>query len=272
VLPYIAVPELTVVSVDAFGRGWPAQSIGIQPFGAIVLLAVGVGVALTLRQGVRRDCSRAALVAFIYYVVIGGFLFGHLLELLLYAPEVVANRPSALFDIAQGQSSLGGFVGATLGAVAFRLVQRTPVLPLIEIVASSFPAAWVIGRIACAVAHDHPGLRSDQWFAVAYPAGGRLDLGLLEAAAVLPLALAMLLLRRERRPEGFFVGTMCLFYAPLRFGLDFLRANDVLQADRRYFGATPAQWGMFGLFGIGMYFSSCARIARGGKARGNAPA
>ena len=31
-------------------------------------------------------------------------------------------------------------------------------------------------------------------------------------------------------------------YAPVRFGLDFLRATDVALPDQRYAGLTPAQW------------------------------
>jgi phosphatidylglycerol:prolipoprotein diacylglycerol transferase len=97
------------------------------------------------------------------------------------------------------------------------------------------------------------------WFAVAYPAGGRLDLGLLEAVMVTPLAVAFLRGRRKPRPVGFFIGTMCVYYAVLRFGLDFLRANDVIYADRRYCALTPAQWGMGVLFCVGLYFSSRVR-------------
>ena len=35
----------------------------------------------------------------------------------------------------------------------------------------------MFGRMGCSIAHDHPGLESDLWFAVQYPHGGRFDLG-----------------------------------------------------------------------------------------------
>jgi phosphatidylglycerol:prolipoprotein diacylglycerol transferase len=41
---------------------------------------------------------------------------------------------------------------------------------------------------------------------------------------------------------------VALLYAPLRFGLDFLRADDV-----RYAGLTPAQYVMIGLFAAGIF-------------------
>jgi len=124
----------------------------------------------------------------------------------------------------------------------------------------------MIGRIACALAHDHPGtvtrfplaisLRTAQareYITGVYADAGRLaelppaqtlaqygfhDLGWYEflylAAVVVPV---MLLLGRRARAPGFFLGTFILLYMPVRFSLDFLRVADV-----RYAGLTPAQW------------------------------
>jgi len=48
-----------------------------------------------------------------------------------------------------------------------------------DLVASAFPLSWVFGRSGCSLAHDHPGMLSNAWFAVQYPGGGRFDLGLI---------------------------------------------------------------------------------------------
>lgn len=258
-LAYVELADLPLIAANAFGDGRPATAIAIRPFGALVVVAVAVGVWLSIRQARRRQISLKLMVDFMYFVVLGGFLGGHVFELLFYAPEVVRSDPWSLLSVAQGQSSFGGFLGATLSALFWRWLRKADLLAVAEVVSSSFPAAWVIGRIGCAVAHDHPGIRSDLWFAVAYPAGGRLDLGLLEAVAVLPLALAFLWLRRQPRAPGFFVGWMCLYYAPLRFVLDGLRATDLAVSDRRYAGLTPAQWGVMGIVGIGLYFFTMAK-------------
>jgi phosphatidylglycerol:prolipoprotein diacylglycerol transferase len=194
-----------------------------------------------------------------YSVVIGGFIGGHVLDVIFYHPDLAFEQPWLLTKLSSGQSSFGGFVGATLGACLWSRFRRRALGPFAEVIASSFPAAWVIGRFGCAVVHDHPGVLSEQWFAVAFPGGARLDLGLIEALAMIPLALAALRLRRTPRPAGFFVGLMCLYYAPLRFTLDLFRARDVLGADPRYAGLTPAQWGACLLFGLGLYFSLRSR-------------
>ncbi len=164
----------------------------------------------------------------------------------------------------EGQSSFGGFIGAGLGSWAWRCRSGISVIPYAEAVSSSFPAAWLFGRVGCAIVHDHPGRLSSALWAVAYPAGARLDMGLLEAAAILPLALAFLWLRRKPRWPGFFLGVMCVYYAPIRFALDFGRARDVAVADARYLQLTPAQWGCLGLLIVGAFSlaGACARATR----------
>ena len=46
----------------------------------------------------------------------------------------------------------------------------------------------------------------------------------------------------------------------MRFGLDFLRESDSIQANPRYGGLTPAQWACFGLLALGVYYVRRARL------------
>ncbi|HEY5961346.1 MAG TPA: prolipoprotein diacylglyceryl transferase family protein [Polyangiaceae bacterium] len=268
VLPYVQIADITLVARHAITTGFPSEPIAIRPFCTLVALAVIFGAWLSLRQARRRKLAPTAMIDLLYWVSIGGFLGGHVFDVLFYHPALAVQQPWLLLDIASGQSSFGGFVGATLGALLWRLVRRRPLGPYAEAVASSFPAAWVVGRLGCAVAHDHPGIRSQLWFAVAYPSGGRLDLGLLEALAVVPLALAALWLRQAERPQGYFIALMCIYYAPVRFVMDFLRARDLASSDARYVGLTPAQWAAFLLIGLGLYFSTVARKSAARRASG----
>jgi len=181
-----------------------------------------------------------------------------MLDVIFYYPGQVLRDPLSLFRIWEGLSSFGGFCGAIIDGFLWKWKYKAPILPYADVIASSFPAAWVFGRTGCSIAHDHPGLRSDVWFAVQYPGGGRFDLGLYEMILTIPLALAFLYLRRKPRPWGFYVGAMAIAYAPVRFALDFLRVsegNGVAGAvDPRYAGLTPAQWACFGLLAMGVYF------------------
>jgi phosphatidylglycerol:prolipoprotein diacylglycerol transferase len=250
-IPFIDLPDLVLVPADSFGLGRPPVALAIKPFGTLVATGVYLGAWLSLRHGRRLGLDEKTLLRFMIWVLIGGFLGGHVFDVLWYFPERALKDPLSLLWIWQGLSSFGGFSGALLGAVAFRVFTRTPILVLCDAVASAFPVGWALGRAGCAVAHDHPGLRSDAWLAVRYPGGGRFDLGLMEMALTIPLAVGFLVLRRQPRPTGFFLGLVCIVYAPLRFVLDFLRARDLPMADARYAGLTPAQWGSFALLVAG---------------------
>jgi phosphatidylglycerol:prolipoprotein diacylglycerol transferase len=186
-------------------------------------------------------------------------VFGHVLDVLFYSPERLATDPWALLRLWDGLSSFGGFIGGGVGALLWRLRHGVRVLPYTDVVASALPVGWVFGRAGCAVVHDHPGIASAAWFAVAYPGGSRLDLGLLELGFTLPIAAVFLLMQRRAWPWGFFLGVLCTAYAPLRFCLDFLRIretvllpNSTLLAERRYGALTPAQWTCLALGAFGV--------------------
>jgi phosphatidylglycerol:prolipoprotein diacylglycerol transferase len=120
----------------------------------------------------------------------------------------------------------------------------------------------LFGRAGCAVVHDHIGVPSHAWFAVHFPQGPRLDLGLIEFAFTVPLVITFGLLWRRQRPFGTYLALMALYYAPLRFVLDFWRARTpvlqgdmVASADPRYALLTPAQWACIALFVFGLVLS-----------------
>ncbi|HEX3775677.1 MAG TPA: prolipoprotein diacylglyceryl transferase family protein [Polyangiaceae bacterium] len=256
-IPYIQLPELVLVPKGLFG-GFPPSAFSIKPFGTLVAIGVYLGSYLATKQGKKLGLSERALTSFIAWVVGIGFLGGHMLDVIFYYPEQLLKDPLSLFRIWESLSSFGGFVGGVIGVFIWKRRYRTDVLPYADVIASAFPAAWVFGRMGCSVAHDHPGIESNLWFAVQYPHGGRFDLGLYEMLLTIPLALAFLYLRRKPRPWGFYLGAMSIAYAPVRFALDFLRikeSNGLSGAvDPRYGGLTPAQWACFALLGAGVYF------------------
>jgi len=204
------------------------------------------------------------------YVVLCSFVVAHLYSVLAYFPREAMEDPLLLLKFWENISSFGGFAGGLLGLWLFfrfkaREVDETTRLRYLDVIAYVFPFAWAIGRIACTVAHDHPGtvtsfplaisLKSPEaqaYIAFFYREAGRLadlpppallarmafhDLGWYEFLYMsLLLVPAFLALDRKPRPPGFFPIAFLLLYVPARFFLDFLRIGDA-----RYLGLTPGQ-------------------------------
>jgi phosphatidylglycerol:prolipoprotein diacylglycerol transferase len=265
-IPYLTFPELRLTFLEwipGLGRLIDAHDPpSIKPFGLLVAIGVYVGALVGVRHARSRGLDAKKMSDFIFWTVGYGFVGGHVLDAIFYHPHEVARNPLYLFALWNGLSSFGGFVGAMVGGFAWGRHRRESILPYVDVICSVFPLAWVFGRAGCSVVHDHPGRLSSAWFAVRYPLlpehMGRFDLGLYECLLTIPLAIVFALLwRRGPRAAGFYVGWLCLAYAPIRFLLDFLREREghgVVGADPRYAGLTPAQWACFALLGVGLYF------------------
>lgn len=259
-IPYLTLPEIPLgISLDLpyIGHFEPT----IKPFGTLVALGVYIGSILSVKRATQRGLDSKKMSEFFFWVVGFGFVGAHVFDALFYHPARVLKDPFYLFALWDGLSSYGGFVGAIIGGFAFKYSKNENILPYADVGGSSFTWGWVFGRAGCAIVHDHPGHLSDAWFAVRYPFRngviGRYDLGLYEFFLAIPLAIAVSLLwRGKARPWGFYVGLICTAYAPVRFGLDFLREEEIgiVSGDPRYAGLTPAQWQSFGLLALGLYF------------------
>ena len=143
-------------------------------------------------------------------------------------------------------------MGALAGLFYWCKVNREPVMPYADSLGYGLSIGWMFGRLGCFTAHDHPGHFTHFFLGVRYPDGVRHDLGFDEALWAALVATVFFILARRQRPLGLYVTILTLAYAPVRFGLDFLRVTDLAGADPRYFGLTPAQWGSIAVLGAGV--------------------
>ena len=246
---------------------WHVGPISVHAFGVAVAVAVAVAQRMADQRAARFGLEQGVVTGLGGWVLAFGVLGAHLFSVLFYFPEKLQHDPWLLLRVWEDISSFGGMIGGGLGALLFFHL-RTPDLPaqvrlaFADIVAFVFPTGLAIGRIGCALAHDHPGsvtgfllglsLKTDA--ARTYMQGvyveaglpfpsdvaglGFHDLGLYE---LLFLALVILPLFRRwdshARSPGFFLAVFAGLYLPVRFTLDFLRVSDP-----RYVGLTPAQW------------------------------
>lgn len=278
----------------------------VSPFGALVGIAIIAGYELSLWRGRRLGLDASELSSFLWAIIIGGLVGGHVFDALLYAPQEVMAQPLLLLEIWNGFGSFGGFVGALLGGLVWKYFERrteatrgkfqlmlpkrrsqpAALLRYVDAVFSVFPISWFFGRMGCAIEHDHPGILASagSWLAVAFGPGPvrhvgwielrygnqpRYDLGLLEMLFSALLAVLFALMWRSRRACGWYVAATCLLYAPVRFVLDFLRIDDPVNGDARYAGLTPAQWSCFALLAFGIILAIRVDAGNRTKCRGD---
>jgi len=263
--------------------------VTVHAFGAIVALSLIVGWRMAVTRSRTKGIAPELFQDLLLYVILSGFIVAHLYSVLAYFPRETMENPLLLLKIWENISSFGGFAGGLLGLWLFfrfkaRDVDAAARLRYLDVIAYVFPFAWAIGRIACTVAHDHPGtittfplgisLKSPEaqaYIASFYREAGRLaevpptgelakmafhDLGWYEFLYMSCLMVpTFLLLDRKPRPPAFFLIAFLLLYVPARFLLDFLRIGDA-----RYFGLTPGQYAGVAVFLAAVYLM--VRIAR----------
>jgi phosphatidylglycerol---prolipoprotein diacylglyceryl transferase len=228
----LAIPYVQIPPIRLFG------AVPIQPFGVLVGLALVVGYLLGRRRARLTGLDPQLATDGMIWAVVGGFVMGHLLDVILYYPELIRESPLVLLTIWSDISSMGGFLGGALGLYLFCNRLGLPVRPYADMVVFGLVPAWIFRRMGCGLAHDHPGVPTHFFLGVRFPDGVvRHDLGFEEMLLAVLLTVVLYALRRVRPFEGFHTALMLLLYAPVRFLLDFLRA-----ADRRYLGLTPAQY------------------------------
>ena len=238
---------------------WLPDAVYVQPFGTMVAIAVLVGTVVARRKALREGIHPRVMGELLGYIFIGGFVLGHVLDPVFYHWDVVVAQPWFVLELWNGLSSFGGFVGGVLGALLWTRRRGYSFIAFADPGAYAFPFGWIFGRLGCFLAHDHPGAISDFPLAVAdYRVEGMLppypprhDLGLYEAIVAAVIAALFWALGKKRRRRGFYLALLPILYAPVRFGLDFLRATDVPQGDPRFLGLTPGHYGAILLLLLG---------------------
>ena len=239
----------------------PSLSLGpltLQSFGLLSAAGVLAGMQIAARAARKDGLDPKIVLDFSVIAVAGGIVGGHLVHLIFYHPEELAD-PIRILKVWEGLSSMGGLAGAIITAAIWFRRRGLRFAPFGDAWALGLAPGWGIARLGCFSVHDHPGVRSDFWLAVAFPGGARHDLGLYEAILLFALAGLLVTLRGRGLLTGRLLPVLALLYGAGRFLLDFLRARpgDLVYADGRQLGLTFAQW-----FALGLMAWGVSRLAR----------
>lgn len=224
---------------------WTVPGIQLGPVGLRApLLLAGAGILIVhfslLRRAKSKGLSQETAGMMSLAMVAVGLLAAYWFRGVYLAQEVQRDW-TFLLQLQTGAASFGGIGGGLLAGWAYLTARRLPTverLRYLDALAAVFPSGWIVGRMGCALAHDHPGLRTTSWLGVHYPDGVRFDLGLLEVfflgLAVIPIFAA---LDRKPRTPGFWLGLFLTIYGVFRLFLDQLHVDPP-----RYGLFTVDQW------------------------------
>lgn len=224
------------VHIEVFHFG----PVSLPSFIAMVGLGTLIGCAVSIVRARRLGLSATRMEELCAWILVMTYLGAHAAGW-LYRPasaSILFEQPWLFFSA--GLASFGGFAGALAAVILFFWRRRVPTMDrwkYADAIAFALPFAWLIGRVGCALVHDHPGARSMSWLAVRYPDGPRYDLGLLEVFFLAGMCAVFLLLDRRQYSRGFFFGGFFLPYGIFRLLIEPLRIDPP-----RYFGWTVDQY------------------------------
>jgi phosphatidylglycerol:prolipoprotein diacylglycerol transferase len=239
-IPYLEIPGIHLFGLD------------FHAFGAFVAAGFVVGSHVAARRARALSLDSKVIYDAGILFLIFGFFGAHLVHLVAYDPRMLLEKPWSIFQIWSGISSFGGFLGGGLALWIYIRKHNLPFLPYADALVFGLVPGWMLGRIGCFLAHDHPGKLTAFPLAVAYPGGARHDLGLYEMFLCIALGIFIWWRARKKRPNGEIFSITIILYAITRFFLDFLRAADLTGSDARYFGLTPAQYASVALLTWGI--------------------
>ena len=226
-IPYVELREIDL------------GQIVLPVFPMLILIALVTGYMRGVRRARRLGTDLKLAGAFAFWVIACGFAGAFLLKL-AYQPELFQHTNWLIRYRFSGIASFGGLFGGLLAGIGFLWIRNVRVeqaLGILDVVAYICPLSWAIGRVGCALVHDHPGIRSTSWLAVKYPDWPRYDLGLLGLIFLLVLSGLFGFLDRRQHAPGFFLSLGCLLTGAFRFWLDGLHVDPP-----RYFGWTVDQY------------------------------
>lgn len=233
--------------------------VTIQFWGTMVALGFVVGTYASTWFARKQGLQPRILWDTLVWVIFGSIILGRFFHVIFYDPAQFMSEPLSLFVIWEGGFSvIGGFLGAFLFGAWYLSRRKVSFSKYAEAGLFGLPLGLFIGRIGCALIHDHPGTATNFLLGVQYPDGiVRHDHGLYLSVNGLIMSLIFLFLYRFKAPAGAYATVFFLWYGITRFILDFYRIADI-----RYQDLTPAQYASIGMVLIGLYLLLRSRFKR----------
>ncbi len=203
----------------------------IYSFGMFVAIGLLVCLSMATWRGEKKlGLDGEQVQNFGLWLIVVGWFFAHLFNVVFYEPHRVLENPLVLFQVWGSISSYGGLIGGMIGLWLWRWYHPERDFMLWTDHATwTLTFAWMFGRLGCTSVHDHIGVVASEAWPLAfdvpgnYGGGIRHDLGFYEFLWWAVIVAVVLLIDRKPRKKGIYTVIVPLMYAPARFTFDFLR-------------------------------------------------
>jgi len=232
--------------------------ITIQTWGIFVSAGILTGLVVSAKRAEKLGLKKNLIYDAGVWIIAGAMLVARIFHILFYDIQTYINNPLEILRIDHGGLSItGGFIGAIIAGVWYYKKQnkkitskdtKIDILKYADATIFWLPIGLGIGRIGCALIHDHPGTETTFALATKYPDQIiRHDHGIYLSINGFILAIIFAILARKKQKTGVFIAVFSIWYATVRFILDFLRI-----IDKTYLGLTPAQYASIALLVFGI--------------------
>ena len=206
---------------------------GIVYAAALLFLMWHLGKAA--RSGRVKNLTEERAADLVLYCMLALLVGARIAHVLTRLEDYAADPLHILFFWQGGLAFFGGFIGVIVAAYALTRRWGVSFMTLADEVVVPIPLFLALARVANFINAEMPGKFADVPWAVLFPgyAGARHPSQLYEAAAMLLLLGAMVLLFRRKARSGWKDGTLfwsfvCL-YGALRFAVEFFKEADPVQ-------------------------------------------
>lgn len=227
----------------------PLVGVKLPVFGLCFGTAFVLGIIFGFRYLVPKyELNREKSLTWLALCCGFGAAGGHWVDLIFYRPHVPFFAGGNWLRFFDGLASTGAFSGAVLGSALFCWVWRERPWPYFAMGFEGCAMIWAVGRLGCALIHDHLGAPTTFFLGVLLPDGSvRHDLGLYEFLFLAVFVSPYVWKRRHDKPQPLVsIRAIAWRYGAFRFLVDFLRPEP------RYLGLTFAQYFSCGLLVIVM--------------------
>ena len=178
-----------------------------------------------------KDLSKKEIGDLLTYCIIGLIIGARLGYCLFYNFFYYLHHPLKIFSVWEGGMSFhGGAIGVLIVGWIFAVRKNKPFLMLADMGALAAPIGLFFGRIGNFINAELYGRETNVAWGMVFPDAGELPRHpsqLYEAFTEgLVLFLILLLLSRQKRPNGFFFGVFLSGYGLFRFLIEFYREPD----------------------------------------------